>query len=299
VIISAYNSDDVILGCLASLEKQIFMDFETIVVNSSQEERTRNMVSQFFPGTIFLQFSRRLLPHAAQNAGVQNARGKILAFIDPDCRARNDWLGYLVKAQEDGKEIVGGSMEPHEKSWFEIGAHLTKFHWLLSGLPSGDSWILPTSNVCYSRRVLEKIGQFDGSLFCGDAVQSWRVKEKGYRLWFEPKAVVEHIHGGNLISFCRQRFERGREFVLARRDFEEWSQVREFFYLFLLPMLVFIVMMRAGYNSIKGGRACSYFLTIPVQLSGHLSWAMGEGCALWKSKKPRRNKKDIDLWNSA
>ena len=36
------------------------------------------------------------------------------------------------------------------------------------------------------------------------------------------------------------------------------------------------VMLRAGKNSIVAGWGSMFFLTLPVQIAGHLMWALGE-----------------------
>jgi GT2 family glycosyltransferase len=292
VIISAYHSDNVIRGCLESLGKQTFTDFETIVVNSSDEEHTCNIVEERFPDTRFIQNRIRLLPHAAHNMGVNHARGKLLAFIDPDCRARADWLEVLVKTLEGGKEMAGGGMEPHHKTWFEMGAHLTKFHWLLSGLQPGTCRIIPTSNACYSKEAFEIIGPFEPDFYCGDAIQSWRARRKGYLLWFEPRAVVEHIHGGNIASFCGERFKRGYDFMTARERFEKWRRIIFALYTAASPLLLLKVLVQAALNASKCGRVGEYFLTLPVQILGHGSWALGEVCALWKPLMTKKSRSD-------
>jgi hypothetical protein len=43
--------------------------FETIIVNSSPEDRTAKLVAERFPAARFEQSPHRLLPHAARNRG--------------------------------------------------------------------------------------------------------------------------------------------------------------------------------------------------------------------------------------
>ena len=144
VIIPAYRSAATIEACLKGLERQSFRDFETIVVESSQDEETAEIVARF-PGVIFEQSPQRLFPHAARNRGVELAGGSLLVFTDPDTRARPDWLEQLVAAADAGHELVVGANAVSEQTWSERGVHLCKYSPVLAGLPPGPRWVASTS----------------------------------------------------------------------------------------------------------------------------------------------------------
>lgn len=282
IIIPAYYSYETLEACLLALRGQSFRDFETILINSSPEECTSRIVKERFPEVVFRQSQTRLLPHAARNYGVSLARGELLVFTDPDCCARPDWLERLVTSHDAGHPVVGGSMELATDRWFERGVHLCKFSWLLRGLPAGPHWIVPSANVCYRREVWDKVGPLEGNLFCGDAVLSWRASSHGFRPWFEPLATVEHRHEGNLISLWQERFRRGREFAEARAQFERWPWSRAIIYVPLFPLLVLLVLMRAGRDAFRSGWWWSYLITLPVQFIGQLGWCLGEAQFHWR-----------------
>lgn len=279
IIIPAYYSDATLEDCLRSLRAQTYRDFEIILINSSPEERTRHIVTSAFPEVRFQQSLTRLYPHAARNHGVSLARGQLLVFTDPDCRARSDWLARLVGACQAGHRVVGGGMELASERWFERGVHLCKFSWALSGLDAAPHWIVPSANVCFERGVWDAVGPLAGDLFCGDALLSWRAAERGYSPWFEPRAVVEHRHQGTLASFWRERLTRGREFGRVRAAFFRWSRARAALHAFLAPWLLLLVMARAGRDAWRGKWGWSYLSTLPVQFIGQLGWCLGEASA--------------------
>ena len=279
VIIPAYYSYGTVTRCLTALRAQTFRDFEIILVNSSPEDRTQQIVAAEFPEVAFVQHPTRLLPHAARNLGVTLARGTLLVFTDPDCIPRPDWLARLVEAHDAGHPVVGGSMGLYSHGWFERGVHLCKFSWRLSGLDAGPCWILPTANVLYARAVWDKIGPFDGDRFSGDALMTWRARTHGYQPWFAPGAVVEHCHEGNVSAFWRQRLARGEEFAQARVQFEEWSRWRVLAYAAATPVLVLLVLLRTGRDAVRSGWGRRFVLTLPVQFVGQVGWCFGEGRA--------------------
>jgi glycosyltransferase involved in cell wall biosynthesis len=276
VILPAYYSDGSIDRCLDAIFAQSFQDFEVIVINSSPEERTRDLVTARFPRVHFRQSSTRLLPHAARNAGVSLARGELIVFTDPDCLPRPDWLASLVQASDAGWAVVQGSVEPKRGSWIERGVHLCKRFALLKGLPPYKPWIVSSLNVCYSRAAWEAAGPLDGDLFCGDALLGWRAAEHGYYARFEPAAVIESIHDASFTGLIRERYARGREFGQARSSYEGWNRWRAAGFTLASPALLAIVLARAAKSAAVAGCKRDFVLTLPIQFAGQLAWVLGE-----------------------
>jgi GT2 family glycosyltransferase len=276
IVIPAYYSHDTVAETLNAFRAQTYRDFEVVIVNSSPETITQELIRGQFPEANFEQSPTRLFPHAARNRAIERSTGELLVFTDPDCRARPDWLATLVAAHDAGHAVVGGSMELASDRWFERGAHLVKFSWLLSGLLPGPRWIVPSANALYPRSLFDKIGPADDVLFCGDAVLAWRANDAGAQPWFEPRAVVEHRHEGNLLSFLRLRFRRGREFALARMAFEGWSRLRAAINALLMPILMLLTLLRSAKDAFSAGWGRHYLMTLPVQLVGQFGWCLGE-----------------------
>jgi glycosyltransferase involved in cell wall biosynthesis len=282
VIIPAYYSAATIRTCLDALREQTYRDFETIIVNSSPEDQTRQIVTEGFPEVVFEQSEGRLLPHAARNLGVVHARGNLIVFTDPDCVAMPDWLARLVATVDAGHTIVGGSMAARSRGWLERGIHLCKFFWALPRLPSGPHWIAPTANVCYTRQAWNLVGPFDGDLFAGDALICWRAAAQGHPPWFEPAAVVEHFHSASPASLWHERLVRGREFGRTRATFERWSRRQAGVRLAGAPVLLALVLVHAGCDSARSGWGMGFITTLPVQFLGQLAWIIGESQAFGK-----------------
>lgn len=276
IVIPAYYSHETVASTLDSFRAQTYRDFEVVIVNSSPETITQNLITGQYPEVMFEQSPTRLFPHAARNRAIQRSSGELLVFTDPDCRARPDWLERLVTAHDAGHTVVGGSMELATDRWFERGAHLVKFSWLLSGLPPGRRWIVPSANALYPRTLFNEIGPADDVLFCGDAVLAWKANAAGAEPWFEPGAVVEHRHEGDLLSFLKLRFRRGKEFALARMAFEHWPRHRAAMNAVLFPVLMLLTLLRAGSDSFRAGWGSKYVMTLPVQIVGQFGWCLGE-----------------------
>ena len=279
VILPAYNSQATIGGCLEALRQQSFKDFEIIVVNSSQEPRTAEIVTRGFPEVVFHQVTERLLPHGARNLASKSAKGQYLVFCDPDCIPHPDWLEKLMAARREGDIVIQGAMGLDRGSWLSQGIHLCKWHALLPGLPARDLWLVATGNALYPRSIVERVGPFDGDLFSGDALMSWRAAAAGAELYFDPTPVVDQIHDGDLLSLARERWSRGLEFGQVRIAKENWSSVRTLVTLLLLPLVIVKVLATTGIASARAGWFGAYVMTFPVHFVGHVAWNLGEAWA--------------------
>lgn len=283
VVIPAYYSHARIGRCLEALRLQSRRADEVIVVNSSPESVTGDIVTRDYPEVHFIQSPIRLLPHAARNRGIEEATGDLLVCTDPDCEADTGWLAALVNAALSGTDVAGGAMgliQPGD--WWEQGIHLTKFSWCLPGLPAGTHWIVPTANAFYTRRAWNAIGPFDARTFYGDALQSWRAAQAGFPPRFVPEAIVRHHHGGSLAALWIQRVSRGAEFALGRAQFERWTAARALTHVLLTPIRLPLTLLRAGVDCLGAGWLAAYLVTLPLQFLGQLGWTVGEARGFWR-----------------
>ncbi len=279
VIVPAWRSQATVAECLESLRGQTIRDHEVILVDSSPDDATAEIVSRRFPEVRLERVPQRLLPHAARNRGAALAGGAALVFTDPDCRARPDWLERLLGAQDDGHQVVLGAVELDGTGRFARGVHLCKFHFLLPGLPSGPRLTAGTANACYTREVWEAVGPFEGDRYAGDGLLSWRAARRGWSPWFAPGAVVAHRYTGSSRALWRERFERGADYGRARAQFEGWSRERLLVHLAAAPMLPGLMAARGLGDALRSGWEERFLSGLPVALMGHAAWCLGEARA--------------------
>lgn len=269
VVMPSYRCERTIERSLDALGRQTFRDFETVVVDSSPDDATAEIV-RAFPEVRLERSSRRLAVHEARNRGATAARGELIAFTDPDCAARRDWLARLVAAHEREGSVVGGAIEPAGRGRRQRGIHRCKFgSWEAGGTP-GERHMLPTANLLMDRTVWEEVGPFRLLGWSGDTELCWRAREAGHRLAFDPAAVVEHQHEPDLRAFWRERLDRGRAFAAMRARAEGWSRPRAVAALAATPVVPVLLVARSG-------RAAAG--TLPILLVGHSAWALGEARA--------------------
>jgi len=110
VIIPAYNEEKYIEKCLSSLIKLDFPkeQLEIILVNNNSKDKTREIVKKNFPTVRIIDEERQGVVFA-RIAGVNAAKGKIIAFTDADTVVPPDWLTKIMKEYDNFKVVaVGG-----------------------------------------------------------------------------------------------------------------------------------------------------------------------------------------------
>ena len=176
--------------------------------------------------------------HAARNVGVRESHGDILVFTDPDCIAATDWLSQLDICFRNGQTVVGGSIGCYPGSYVDASAHIVKFSkWLPHG-PDGFRDDLATANFAITRKSFDVIGSFDERFMSGDTELSYRLRSRGFSLFFASKASVLHIHEVTLPGLLRERFFRGIDFGSMRALREGWMPYTVALFTIGLPFLI-------------------------------------------------------------
>lgn len=119
VVIATRNRAESLKDTLTSLTRQSREPDEVIVVDNGSTDHTKEVVLSFSDrlNIKYVYEAVKGVPHA-RNAGTQNARGDIVAFIDDDCVADESWLKQIETPfiRDPSIGVVGG-----EISYFKIG----------------------------------------------------------------------------------------------------------------------------------------------------------------------------------
>ena len=96
VVIATRNRAEWLRDTLNSVARQSRCPDEVVVVDNASTDRTREVVLSFADqlNIRYVHEPRRGIPYA-RNTAVRSATGDIVAFIDDDCIASEDWLKYI------------------------------------------------------------------------------------------------------------------------------------------------------------------------------------------------------------
>jgi len=213
--------------------------------------------------------------HHASNMAAQAAGGKILVFTDADCVIDDRWLPELEESFQAGHKVVGGSILCYPGDNMDMAAHIIKFWKWLPGRGKGTIADLPTANFAIDRLVFDQVGGFHGNLFAGDTELSLRLRDNGYKLFFNPQAKVYHIHEHTFASLLRERHIKGNDYVCMLALREQWGLFRSILLIPALPLLVIWIVSRTMTACRQSGLFMDFLKTIHIIILADVVWIAG------------------------
>lgn len=265
VILCTYNRSMSLAKALDSVAASTLpqsVAWEILVVDNNSRDRTREVVEEYcqrYPGRFRYLFEPQQGKSYALNAGIREARGDVLAFMDDNVTVDSTWMGNLTAHLNNGEWAgAGGRIVPsHTFSpppWlpldgpYNVGGMLALFDLgdqaqALDQPPFG-------TNMAFRKEVFERYGGFrtDMGPSPGSEIRNEdtefgrRVLSAGERLRYEPSAVVYHDVPENrltkkyLLAFW---FDHGRAAVreMARRP-DIWRIPRHYLTISKMGMLL-------------------------------------------------------------
>lgn len=228
VVVCAYNEQATIDECLSRTCALDYPDLEVIVVDDGSSDRTAEIVREH-PRAQLLTIEHAGLA-VARNAGLQAARGSIVAYLDADAYPSPQWPYYLVAAF-DARDVGGAGGPNVPPPGDPIGAHV------VAQSPGGPVHVLltddraehlPGCNMAFWKDVLEAVGGFDPIYTsAGDDVDlCWKVLDRHWAIGFHPAALVWHHRRAGLRTYLRQQRGYGRaESLVEARHPDRFSAI--------------------------------------------------------------------------
>ena len=255
VILPTYRRPEGLRRALASVLDQTFPPsrYEVLVVDNNSPDDTAQVIDEFaraHPDRVRRILETRQGVSYARQAGIDQARGDIIAFFDDDERVARNWLETIVSALETHADVqcVGGKVLPEwsapPPSW------LTPDHWSPLGLQDyGDRPLLMSSanprglisaNLACRAEVLRTVGGFSPALQrVKDGIGSLEDDDWNRRFWkaggvglYEPALVVwTDVPPERLTREYHRRWHlgHGRFYALMRAEEIERSNLGALF----------------------------------------------------------------------
>jgi GT2 family glycosyltransferase len=237
VVVATRDRTASLVRCLDSLLAQDHPDFDIVVVdNAPSTDETLRMVERAYLPTGRVRYIREERPGlaTAHNRGLEGLDVEVVAFTDDDVVADRSWLSKLtLPIAEDAKVgcvtggIVPAELETRAQYWTELhggflkGAQRQTFDLTThrapgSLFPFAAGMFGSGANMAFRRSALADIGGFDPALGAGtrarggdDLAAFVDTILAGYRLVFNPDALVWHYHRRSEEGMQRQAFGYG------------------------------------------------------------------------------------------
>jgi mycofactocin glycosyltransferase len=162
-------------------------------------------------------------PGAARNTGLAAAGTELIAFLDSDCVPRPGWLDGLLPHFADP---AVGAVAPRIVPAAAGDGWLARYEGASSTLDLGarPSAVRPGARVSYvpgAALVVRRAAAGDGfndSLYVGEDVDFvWRLGAAGWRVRYEPRAVMGHDHRVTFRAWFKRRVDYGTSAAALER----------------------------------------------------------------------------------
>ena len=226
VIIPAFNAERYIGQALDSVVSQTYQNWEIIVTNDGGTDATGRMVSGFARQTprnvVLLEHAQSQGPSAARNTAMKAAKGQYIAFLDADDIWMPEHLSRLCAVLASGRADLAYSD-----------------CYVFCQTPSGEMQLLPsgtieaknprqelfrrnfinTSAAAITRRLMEKVGTFDATMWAGEELDYWirstalgfEIASTGQQTYYYRKSVGSLSAAPAKMAACNGRmFEKHR-----------------------------------------------------------------------------------------
>lgn len=217
IVIPVKDRADELQRCLASLKKINYPVQRTqlIVVDDGSSDDSP-LVARQFGALLVPSGGCGRGPAAARNAGARVATGEIIAFIDSDCTASENWLNELIPSFSDPAVAAVGGMVDGMCSKSEVDRYEAVMSSLSlgkrarSGGSGNDTFYLPSCNLLVRRQAFLHAGGFNDEMHVGEDVDlTWRLRDRGWTITYLPVGNICHEHRSSIRSFMSRRFDYG------------------------------------------------------------------------------------------
>lgn len=189
VVMLTYNRAKDLAEAIASVRASRGPEREIIVVDNGSTDGTPALLASQ-PDLRMLRFEHGTILSRCRNAGIDAARGEIIAFTDDDCVVSGDWLERIAEDLRDC-DAVGGIVKLYGEMkmpwWWD-----DELNWMpglsvpgLWGPLAGMVYLPQSANLAYRAEVLRKIGFSEGL----EGVRMKNMTREDSDLWIRTRAA--------------------------------------------------------------------------------------------------------------
>lgn len=231
IVIPTYNGAERVPTVLEQLRKQIVpanIQWEILVVDNNSQDDLAAVISQqqqTWPEAVPLRsvFEGRQGIAFARQRGVENARGKVVGFLDDDNLPDTDWVAAIYEfaaahpqAGAIGSQICGKFESPPDPALKPILFYLAinqrgqspfKYVPAQKGVPPGAGLVVNRAAwLAHVPSSLLLVGRVNQSMLAGeDAEALLHLYRAGWEIWYNPKMKIDHCIANNRLQYTYLR----------------------------------------------------------------------------------------------
>lgn len=309
IVIPCYNEKNYIQNCINSILGQNYPQslIEIILVDGFSNDGTREIIQNFIKSNSnirLLNNPQRKTPQAL-NIGIKDSKKEVVVILGAHAELDVNFISLNNKFQlEKGVMVTGGTQTNIGKNFTQKLIGLTmqlpfamasaKYRW-----SNKEQYVDTVVYAAYRRELFDELGFFEENFTISeDAEFNWRVRQKGYKIFYSPEIKSYYYPRETVISFVKQIFRYGilRVNVLKKHfdSLKLFHIIPPIFVLVLIALIIvtvvnpsnyiwlilfivfyFLINIMLSFSKIKS-REIAYYLFVPLLIFlMHLSWGSG------------------------
>ncbi len=217
VIIVNYNRKKLLKNCVGSVTTQSVNDIETIVIDNGSSDRSVEMMKLDYPEVKLIENKKNLFFCKANNQGIEKSKGDFILCLNSDSVLDRDLKEALSSFNLDKRigMVSGKILRMDKKTIDSTGLFVARNRKPLErgygkpdkGQYENSEYVFGVSGSCMfmKKAMLEDIrdenGYFDETfeIYYEDLDLCWRAQKKGWKAYYNPKAVAYHERGATAV----------------------------------------------------------------------------------------------------
>lgn len=291
IVVPAYNEGPVLDRCIRSILACAYPFKELILVDDGSTDDTLTIMRRYERHPRVKVIARPNGGKAsALNTGLRRAQGEVLFFVDADGLFREDTIDAMLAGFEDTRVgAVCGNDAP-----VNLDRIQTRLLCLLSHVGTGfvrralsviNCLPIVSGNIgAFRREALEQAGPFREGCIGEDLELTWRIHRAGYRVVFQPRALVYAESPSTVPGLWKQRVRWARGLLQTawlHRDmfFRPRYGPIAFFLALNVVSMAFFPLVQLGILTLLPLLALAGALPLRVDLLALIGWlGLGVAC---------------------
>ena len=227
VLIPCFNEGPRLQETLRAALALHWSDWEVIAINDGSSDHTGSVLEAMAahqPRLRVVHLARNQGKAMALRTGALLARHELLVCIDADALLDPHAVGWMVRhfERDPGLAAVAGNPRIRNRSTLLGRLQVGEFSMIIGLLKRAQAQLgllfcLPGVIGCFRRAALQSVDDWDPRRLTEDIDLTWRLQRAGWRVTYEPHALVWILMPETLAGLWRQRLRwaRGGLEVLA------------------------------------------------------------------------------------
>lgn len=219
VIIATRNRAEMLKDAITSVQAQSFQGWELIIVDDASTDQTKRVVQRIARDDARIRYVRHERQGGvskARNAGIADATGRYIAFLDDDDQYVPDKLAAQVVHLDRCPQVgfIYGQNEWVDRHGKSLGVQPQQGITTLRELV--EHCAIPLQTVMVRRELLSQVGGFNERLSIGEDYDLWLRLARVTAFEFTPRVLVRYrVHGANTCNDSLKLYTQ-RGIVLQR-----------------------------------------------------------------------------------